>query len=244
MRKFIIMTIVAVCLVITLGDTAKATSVTLVATATTADNYYDLYIDGGDGAGGEGPAIHVAANYSGGEWKIAETKSFSLAMGQTHLLAVEAHNWEPYGGYNPAAFIGQLDAGSGNWFLESGNQLLLTSVQWQVWVDPLGLGGAPADQGSLKWYDAGYDDSGWVNAFEIGANGTGPWGTINGISSEAQWIWTENWNDDGLPVGGQDVDTPVYFRMSFTPVPEPMTLAGALMGCGALVGYLRRRRKS
>lgn len=41
------------------------------------------------------------------------------------------------------------------------------------------------------WAGEDYDDSFWPAATVIGAHGDSPWGTISGISDDAQWIWTE-----------------------------------------------------
>jgi len=45
------------------------------------------------------------------------------------------------------------------------------------------------------WMNVNADDSTWSNASKYGHNGDGPWGTRPGISTDAQWITTENQED-------------------------------------------------
>ncbi len=212
--------VIAVSLVLAFGSVAQALTVD---TASTADNYYTTYVDGGI-------VINVPSTNSSAVWGNAETVNLSLASGVTHVIATKAQNYGPYAGYNPAAFIAELKTGAGSYFVETGTSLMVTDSSWLIYFGD----GAPADQGLLKWYDVGYDDSGWASAFEIGSNGVSPWGNISGIDSSAKWIWTENWDDD-------NADTPVYIRKSFTPVPEPMTMLAVFSGLAGLGGYIRKR---
>ncbi len=77
-----------------------------------------------------------------------------------------------------------------------------TSTSWKVSLSP-GTG----------WESPGFDDSGWANASDRGAYGTGDWGTnVSGMPTDtpAHWIWS---------AGAED--TPVYVRYSFTLGPPP-----------------------
>ena len=42
----------------------------------------------------------------------------------------------------------------------------------------------------LGWKYQDFDDLDWEDATVLGANGISPWGSIGGIDSNAQWIWT------------------------------------------------------
>lgn len=225
-------------MVLCAASPASAGTVSITITAT-ADNYYDVYVDGGLSLSG---VLNVSA------WTTAEVGSASTASGGLHCVAVKGCNHVPWPGYNPAGFLAQLDAGAGSTFAETGTQLLLTDSAWKYWYGgPPGT--PPVDGNGLNWYDVGYDDSGWSAAYSIGPNDgtTYPWGPIiggpiAGISPQAEWIWSPNWDDNGLPIGGQDVDSPVYFRRCFTPIPEPMTGLLCVMGMAGVAGYLRKRR--
>jgi len=209
---------------------AGATTVTLTTTST-ADNYYDLYVD-------NSLRIHT----EGTEWQTPETWSGQLEVDVKHAMAVKAHNYVPWGSGNPAGFLAQADAGDGLYFVETGDGLLVTDSDWRVWY-----GGAdatpPDDALGRSWTDPYYDDSGWLSAYEIGQNGVSPWGQISGISTDAYWIWTSNWNSN------DDTDTPVYFRQTLTPaesagspIPEPLTMLGVFAGVAGVGAYLRKRR--
>ena len=209
---------------------AWATTVTLT-TVSTADNFYDLYVD-------NSLAIHT----EGTEWQTPETWSGELDVGVKHALAVKANNYVPWGGTNPAAFIAQADAGPELYFIETGGALLVTDVSWRVWYGGVDAT-PPADTQARPWTDPYYDDSAWDYAHEIGQNGVTPWGTIGGISEDAYWIWTSNWNS------GDSTDTPVYFRQTLTPavggfppIPEPLTMLGVGSAMMGLAGYVRRRQ--
>jgi hypothetical protein len=46
--------------------------------------------------------------------------------------------------------------------------------------------------GSSYWENAGFDDSAWEAASDLGFNGAGPWYKRPQISDEAKWIWSNN----------------------------------------------------
>ncbi len=230
------------CLFALMAVPAWGMSVTLTGVST-ADNYYDLYVD-------NSLVMNVPSQSSG--WNTPETWSGSITTGQQHSISVEAFNYTPWSGYNPAAFIAQADAGPGQYFQQTNGQLLVTNDSWMVWY-----GGPnatpPLDINGLAWTDPNYTEGlGWVPATEIGANGIAPWGVINGISSSADWIWSSNWGQNSGDDGGAQADSPVYFRMTLTPdtlggasqsIPEPATMMGMLLGVGALGRYWSRKRR-
>ena len=56
---------------------------------------------------------------------------------------------------------------------------------------------------STDWKRGGFDSSDWQVATEYHPNGQGPWGNINHVSRDAQWIW----------VSPMQVDSTVYCRI-------------------------------
>jgi hypothetical protein len=214
--------------------TAEAVTMHLGITVT-ADNYYNLYIDG----------TKVLGTTSGNDWTTAETWSGDIDMGVPHSLAVEAWNGTTATGYNPAGFLCQLDAGAGNVFVETGTRYLYTDSTWHFWSG--GPQGVPWKNQGIAWNEEGFDFDTWSTATEIAQNKTpapDPWGqahagTVDGISTQAWWIWSPFW-DQGPSIDRQD--NLVFLGREFTVVPEPVTLAGVFFGIGGVVAYIRKRR--
>ncbi len=203
---------------------AAAGAATITAT-TTADNTYTMYFDGVE---------IVSTTYPGDGWKTAETSVFTAAEGSDHVIAIQAANFTPFGGNNPAALLGEFVFDDGSGFQQSAQGRILTDGSWKIWTG--GPQGTPALDGlGRHWTDPDYDDSAWAMAYEIGPHGMGPWDQIGGIDEQATWIWTQNYQTDAA-------DSPVYFRKSLTVVPEPLTMLTLLTGLGATGRYFRRRR--
>jgi hypothetical protein len=203
---------------------AGAQAATITAT-TTADNTYTMYFDGDE---------IVSTTYPGDGWGTAETSIFTAAEGIDHVIAIQAANHTPWGGANPAALLGEFVFDDGSGFLQAGDGRILTDGTWKIWTG--GPQGTPALDGAGRdWTDPDYDDSDWAMAYQIGTHGMAPWGQIDGISDQATWIWTQNYQTDAA-------DSPVYFRKQLTAVPEPLTMLTLLAGLGATGRYARRRR--
>ena len=157
-----------------IGVPAHAVTVT-VSTATTVDNYYDLYVDG--------DCQISTSMYGQGDWPTAESWTGSLALGQEHVVAVKGSNYTPWTSYNPASFLGQIDPGPGLWFAGEDadhTDQIVTDDQWLVYYNAGGT--PPVDCGTHEWTEVEYDVSdftgadAWVDATEIGLNGvTPPW---------------------------------------------------------------------
>ncbi|MBM4017111.1 MAG: PEP-CTERM sorting domain-containing protein [Planctomycetes bacterium] len=66
------------------------------------------------------------------------------------------------------------------------------------------------------------------------------------------WDWSVTWGTEVVPLQYADFKVTVTYlgnfsgedtyEVSLTPVPEPLTLAGLLLGVGGAAGYVRRRR--
>jgi hypothetical protein len=121
-------------------------------------------------------AIEGSLIGSDSNWEAAETYTADLQPATTYYLHIRAIDMGAY-----AAFLGEFTLNDNRFSFTNGAQHLLTGAAgW--WVSATGFG---------ENYQA---------PTEVGANGVGPWGTISGISSNANWIWA-----------GSDLNVTRYF---------------------------------
>ena len=101
-------------------------------------------------------------------WRIAHTVNLDDAC----VLAVKA-----------------VDLGGGAGMLASTSTGVVTDASWKC-------SGAVEQTG---WHLDDFDDAAWSQARVIGTNDGSFWtGVIDGISTEAQWIWSQNSRDDEI----------------------------------------------
>ena len=79
------------------------------------------------------------------------------------------------------------------------------------------------------------------------ADGTLYFGIDGTWASLTNLVGSWDFNDVQLRIRGDTNATPIKFTDfqfgdNFVPVPEPLTMAGLMLGIGSLVGYVRRRR--
>lgn len=165
--------------------------------AGTADDAFNAYLSTSDSTAGTLFA-------SGNSWGTTYTGSITLTPGTTYYLHIDA--FDVAGA--PSMFIGELGlTDSAFWFDNGGQSSVTGDTNWSA--STVGFGGTT------------------TTITDLGPNGTSPWGSRSGISSNAHYIWTPG-----------DVSEHRYFTVKVNSVPEPMTLAVVSFGAMAL---LRRR---
>ena len=190
--------------VLTLAFAANASATTLNGNLT-ADNEFQIYLSTDD-------SVIGTLITSGNNW--GSTFSFSnapLISGQDYYLHVVATDWG-----RPEAFIGEFNLSDNGYTFVNGSQNLLTNVtDWTAQAGSAASWNAPAG-----------------TPVDRGVNGVSPWGTKTGISSEAHWIWADEY--------GQG--TAYFSTKLIAAVPEPSSYALLLAGIG-LVGFAASRKK-
>ncbi len=199
---------------------APLTANALSYTATiTADNHYALYF------GNETLVTFVGRNElgSGGSpgtynWSLPEVWKFDVDIGHYIYVAAWSDDRVAQG------WIGQ--------FVSSESTLFSNTSGWEVYLTNNNLNdGSPAPEvaalqsvSTAAWGPVGYSRS----------HGSGPWGTIPGIGSGADWIW-------GTPLAPGSGEGEYQIFRTQVNIPEPGNML--LMGTGliVLVGIGRRR---
>lgn len=204
---------------LTLGVSAQAVSARI-----TADNHYQLFYGNANGSllSFVGQNEATSSGSGGNNWSEAESFTFTPSAGQ--FIYVVAWDAGGVGGWlgQFTSLAGTLLSKPANWSYYQSNitnpgdsqPSMLSSVISNI---------AAAQSGSL-WQS---------NPTSAGLNGVSPWGTISGISNQAEWLSVPSNNG------------PVYiFRTEALSVPEASTNA-ALVGSTLAVGWvLWRKRQS
>ena len=128
--------------------------------------------------------VLVANRTSSSQWR---TQEKFLLPSSTGVIAIAGINLVVNVPPNPAGIIASDSAGQ-----------IWTNSSWRC--SKLSLDG---------WMDVGFDDSGWPYAKEEASNGGGIWQSLSDISTNAKWIWTNNFN----AATGFLLDVSVYCRV-------------------------------
>jgi hypothetical protein len=190
----------------------------------TADNHYALYASH-NGAVSFIGGNELGAGGSPGTYNWSQAESWSYDTGDRVIIAA----WSDH-----AVAQGLLlDMHLPNLSLLSGDS------SWRVIATGLTLGdGSPAPgAGQVGQFVAAADANNlWELPYVGGNNGVAPWGTVAGISGNAQWMW-RNVQSVGDPLhGGLDAGEYLIFSRS---VPAPSALA-VLGFAGLAIGWRRR----
>ena len=195
----------------------------------TADNHYGLYVGNADGSNLSliGRNEYGSGGSTGGyNWQHPESYNFELGTDQYVYIVA----WDDGG---PQSWIGQFGLDNGNWLYSNQSD----------WVSTVGSGPNPGTYGELPGLALlGQDilNASWTAPGASVANGASPWGTITGISEDADFIW----HDSFAASAPSDTTYTIYRTVASlnpgdsasVPVPTP----AALLLLGALP-LLRRR---
>lgn len=152
----------------------------------------------------------------------------ALNPGTTYYLNIEAINGGG-GSYSSGGLLGEFSVTGGATFANGSQTALTGDSGWvasynnntdtaQAWLQPTGTVSIEGPNGS-----------------------TGPWGTIAGISSSADWVWATDASSGSTP-GDQCAACTVDFQIAIsTAVPEPASAALTFVAVTAL-GLVRRRK--
>ncbi|MEH1872944.1 PEP-CTERM sorting domain-containing protein [Nostoc sp.] len=211
-----------------LTGTTSAHAVNITATLT-ADNHYGLYYGQADGSG----LTFVGRNEKGASgnpgqfnWSLPETFNFNANDGDyLYVLA-----WDDS--------INQ--AWIGDFTLPGGGSLLSNTSDW---VYKIASGANPGESGNVPLLTTVASEIGsatWKTPQVSARQGTAPWGTIPGISSQSKFIWHDSLGYDS----SSDRNYAIFrTKVALTSVPEPSTL-GVIAVAGVMGWMIKRKQKA
>jgi len=170
-------------------------------------------------------ATVIPSGANAGDWRKPDSFAIDLAPG-TYEFIFKVKNDPNPDAKNPGGFLAQISSGS---------TTVLSSLAWEVSLD-----GKTWTSPATQWAkNQGGNAAPYSNIWYVN-NGNK---SIVGIDTQAFWLWTENnffAKACSNKLTANCTDQTVFFRVSFTVVPEPGALA--LLVAGLLGAGLARRR--
>ncbi len=151
-------------------------------------------------------SLALGANFD--NWQRADSYQIATNYGSTYEFVWEVQNDGDFASGNPAGLLATITTDA---------QTISTSSAWQYSADF----GKNWSNSSTEWSPN---------------NITGtPWSPVNGIATDAQWIWSD------LNFANGDHDTLLFKTSVATPAPEPATMLLFGAGLASLTGIVRRK---
>lgn len=214
--------VIAAAAAIFAGAASRADQINAVITA---DNHYALYTSNGEAftylGGNETGAAGSTGAYN---WSVAEAYQFQAERYIYIAAWSDASTAQGVLAEFQSSYTGAIRSGDPN---------------WQVYATGVNRGDGSAHPGAVEIaaYVADADtNQAWQSPFAGGHNGTSPWGTIAGISSDAAWMWRNYAGDADPTIGAPSSAEMLVFR---TEIPAPASAAIAFVGAFL---FVRRRR--
>ncbi len=225
-------TLLALAALLTFAYANSAFAYSTVATLT-GDNHYALYTTNADGSNvtfiGRNEASR-AGNPGLYNWSLPETFNFNMDENGGWLY-IAGWSWDQIPAQDTAqAVLGQFTflndtvyTGSQNWTYAVPNPNILLNDGPSV----------PSTAQIASLITTGT----WQPVTLTRDNGAQPWGTIPGISTNADWIWGTPGIEPGSVIGVTQV---FRYHLPGNPIPEPTSVI--LFGAGLLGAFRMRKR--
>jgi hypothetical protein len=162
----------------------------------TADNAFSVYISNTNtGPGAPGTLLFSNLGLAAGQWSTPVTGGPVTLSGSVEYLNIIAYNYTtsnnlyppsqgtPPSGSNPDALLGSLTITGGGYVFPNGLTSVLTDTT--DWLSAQLATPNPDDPTKVVWITPAKTPQSY------GTNGVAPWGTIGGISGDAEWIWSD-----------------------------------------------------